>query len=332
MSTESRPSASISVNAAAVVAIVGSGLTCVFLMFAIFAVAVAGSRQPTQMPAALKTMTMGTLGIFLCLAIFGIVTGVGLIRLRNWARISALVWAGVSACFSGIGILIMSFVPIPAQPNVPAGPVSMVRWIVMGFYSVPLLVGVWWLILFNESEIKSQFTGPSVPTDPSIPQKLVIPLPVTIFAWLFIVSSVISLPFMFLIPSGMPLFLFGRVISGMAAKIIFSLSCVIFGISGVGILKLKPWAYSLALGLELFWLVNSCVGLLTPNHKAAMHAAVQKMVDAMQLPGNRATPNPMHQTDIGMYFGIAFSLALFGMLLYYRKSFLEAAAGAKAVY
>lgn len=101
---------------------------------------------------------MATNIFMMCLSLFGIVTGIGLIYLRNWARISILIWGGMLVFFGGIDIPIAFLMPIPptpSAPDLPAAGIQAVRLILLAIYGMPLLIGIWWLILFNRKTVKA---------------------------------------------------------------------------------------------------------------------------------------------------------------------------------
>jgi hypothetical protein len=47
---------------------------------------------------------------------------------------------------------------------------------------MPLLIGVWWLVLFNRKGVKAQLVEAAVAADPGLPRKPVCPLPIAVFA------------------------------------------------------------------------------------------------------------------------------------------------------
>jgi hypothetical protein len=138
---------SASVTAAAVVAIL-SGLflllCCSAAILAVLLIKLPGNA-PELPPFARNAMLAGQ-GFMICLSLFGVATRIGLIYLRNWARISILIWGGFSALFGVIGIpiaLLMPFSPPPNAPNLPTESMQLFRAILPLIYGVPLLVGIW---------------------------------------------------------------------------------------------------------------------------------------------------------------------------------------------
>jgi hypothetical protein len=72
-----------------------------------------------QMRPGIRALSLAMLFIFMACAAFGIVTGVGLLRLKNWARISALVWSGITVFFAGFALLLSLIIPMPPPRNAP---------------------------------------------------------------------------------------------------------------------------------------------------------------------------------------------------------------------
>jgi len=269
----------------------------------------------------------------ICLSLFGIATGIGLIYLRKWARISILIWAGFCAFFGVIGIpiaLLMPFSPTPNTANLPAEGMQLFRGILLTIYGMPLLIGIWWLVLFNRKSVKAQFAGTAVFADQSLPRKPACPLPVAVLAW-FYVASVLNLLFLPLLPFHVPLMLFGYVLPGSAGKIVLIITSLAFAIAGIGLLKLKPWSYSLTISLQLFWLASGVASALTPNYGAVMDSYMKDVQASFHLPETGASPfNFAQHYGWMMAGGLIFAGAILGLLVYYRPRFLEAASRAAA--
>jgi hypothetical protein len=62
---------------------------------------------------------LATQGFMMCVSLFGVATAIGPIYLRNWARISILIWGGMSVFFGVIGIPIAFLTLSSSAPNVP---------------------------------------------------------------------------------------------------------------------------------------------------------------------------------------------------------------------
>jgi hypothetical protein len=330
MGTSTRPSASI--IAAGVIAIVGSLLVLLGTGMSLFAfLFVTLPTASIEQPPFVRIVGIVTMAVALASSIFGIATGIGLFLLRNWARISAMVWAGISFFFGLIGVPIAVFMSIPrnsSSPGLTENFTFIFRILLLVIYGLPLVVGIWWLILFNRKAIKEQFMG-TAPVDPSLLRKPRCPAPIAVLAWFFITSAanVVILPFL---PFRAPVLLFGKWVGPPAGTLIFILICASLVVAGVGLLKLKPWSYSLTIGLQLLWLTSGVATMLTPGFSASFDAMVGKLAEAMHLPSNLNGPLDYSQfARWGMIGGIVLVVAILVMLLYFRERFLEAASSVK---
>src|SRR5262245_12730263 len=114
---------------------------------------------PVEMTAVLATESVILFG----LGIFGVVSAIGLLRLKNWARVSFLVFGGLLGGVSVMAMLgtLMAAVLMPQM--MPPGqqvPPGFVTGILLGFSAFWLaMVGlsVWWLIYFTRLRVKEQF-------------------------------------------------------------------------------------------------------------------------------------------------------------------------------
>jgi len=268
------------------------------------------------------------------LSIFGIFTGVGLIRLRNWARISILVWGGLCVFFGGIGVLVAFLMPQftpPNAPELPPGTEHLMQLTLIFIYGLPLLVGIWWLILFNRTSVKAEFAGADTLAGALLPQTPRCPLPVTVLAW-FYLTSILNFVFLPWMPPQVPVFVFGLALPPRVGLSVLLLSALGLFVAGVGILKLKPWSYSLLIGLQMFWLASTAVSLLNPNYKAAMASYLRDVQAWMHLPESQfSTASFMRQFGWMMILGLVFAGVILGMLVYYRPRFLAAASAVRAL-
>jgi hypothetical protein len=328
------PKRSASVTAAAIVAILG-GLFLVLCFSASFFVFLLTKLPGTvqDFPPSMRYIMLGAQAFMMCLSLFGIATGIGLLNLHKWARISILMWGGLSVFFGVMGIpvaYLMLLSPNPRAPGLPVEGMQAVRAILLVIYGIPFVIGVWWLMLFNRRAVKAQFAGGRASADPSLPQKPACPLPVAALAW-FYITSVLNLLFLPLLPFHVPLFIFGYVLPGGAGKIVLIITSLAFAIAGIGLLRLKPWSYSLTMGLQLFWLASTVVSGLTPNYSAVMDSYMKEMQASFLLSETHSSP-----FNFAQHFGwilvasLVFAGAILALLVYCRPRFLEAASRAAA--
>jgi hypothetical protein len=323
------PKRSVSITAAAIVAILGSLfllLCCLVILVGILSLELASTAP--EVPPFVRTAILASQGFMMCLCLFGIATGIGLIYLRNWARISILTWGGLSVFFGAIGIplgyLALSS-PIPNAPAMPAEGMQAVRGILLFIYGLPLLIGIWWLVLFNRQSVKAQFAGAAGSPDPNLPQKPRCPPPIAVLAW-FYITSILNLLFLPLLKFHVPVLIFGWVLPGGIGLTVLILNCLALFLAGIGLLKLKPWSYSLTIGLQSFWLASTIVSMLSPNYNAVMDSFLKEMQSSLHLPQTQFSPlNLTHHYGWAIGLGLLFAGAILGLLVYYRPRFLEAA-------
>ena len=326
--------ASTSIIVAAVVAILGGLfllLGCSVVFLGMLLVKLPGATS--AVPPFLRNAMLATQGFMMCLSLFGIATGIALLYLRNWARISILIWGGMLVFFGIIGIPIVLLMPFSLAPNAPDLPVESieaVRSILLIVYGMPLLIGIWWLVLFKRKTVKAQFGGTTISADPGLPQKPACPLPISVLAW-FYITSILNLLFLPFLPFRVPIFVFGRVLPGSVGLTVLTLGCLAFFLAGIGLLKLKPWSYSLTIGLQLFWLASTVVTMLSPNYNSVMESFLKEMQASLHLPETPFSPaNLARHYGWTVVLGLLFASAILGLLVYYRPRFLEAASRAAA--
>lgn len=278
-----------------------------------------------------RSWTIGVMGFLIGLSIFGVATGIGLFLLRNWARISALIWAGLSVFFGLAGVVVIFFsAALPASENLPAQSMWIFRLVLAAIYGIPLFIGIWWLILLNRRAIKLQFPGSGVSVDPEIPPKPRCPTPVAVLAWIFIASG-FNIPFLFFLPARIPMLFFGQPISGKTGIVFLIFILTLSAVIGAGLLKLKRWSYSLAIGMQFFGLANLLVSIFSPNFNSYSDSMLLEMEKAIPASnsGFQLVQNPDYFYWC-MCFGIVCVMAVLGILLFYRTRFLGLADGVRS--
>jgi hypothetical protein len=246
------------VTASAVVAIIGSVFTLVFAGFIVASAFVEGVQKPPHYGLIAFVMT----AVFIALAGLGIWTAVGLFRMRGWARVSILVFAGIMAAMGLLMGVMMSVLPLPPTPNAPAGAVAKFRWVMVAIYAVPFLIGVWWLVLFNRQSTREAFTATAVPGEVSRR-----PLSVSIIGWWNLASGVFSL-----IPAAirLPAFVAGVILTEWSATLFY----VVFGALGLylgwGLLKLDERARVVTIAWFAVTIAHSAYIALAPGPRERM--------------------------------------------------------------
>jgi hypothetical protein len=330
--TSPRPSGPV--VAAGIVAIIGSCLAILGAVLGLFGMTMLPSTPSAgQLPSGIQTMATVVLVVWLAVAVFGITTGVGILRLKNWARISALAWAAISAGLCSIILLFSMIMPLPA-PNGPH-PISTttLRMFIILFYSIPVVVGIWWLILFNRPRVRAEFLDTTSAEQAPIIAGIVpavsaaaprCPLPIAIIA-AFLALSFLSAFLMPLLHMPVPVILFAHRLHGSLATGTFVVTTMLMLVAAVGLWKLKLWSYPLIVCLQSFWLLSGLVTFLSPNFEQTM----REVFEEMQMPNSDYASQLYLQHRPLALVGLLPAVALLAILLYYRPAFLKAAEAAK---
>jgi hypothetical protein len=294
---------SAGVTVITILSLIGSALTFAMGIVTLAVMVLAPAPHSNQFPGSpifLKTiLVLGAL-VYLLPAVWGIVTGIGLWRLKSWARISIIVFAVLLSVTGGFAGLTSFFVPYPVEPNGGLDPsvVTGIR-IAMGLFWLTLLgIGIWWMIFFNRPKVKMQFVRPTPQfadastlqtADPlqnaavgAIPGTAERPLSITILAWLLLAGCVFM-------PLGIalhaPAVLFTKLLTGWSAASVFLVFSAIQLWIGIGLLRLKPAARMAAIIYFVFGAVNTAIFYLAPGSHtrlAALLATEQTMFPWMQ--------------------------------------------------
>jgi hypothetical protein len=285
----------VGVTISAVIVLVGCGVTfvsCAFMALGLAEMASRGAR-----PQFSKAAGVFLVLFMLALAIWGIATGIHLLHLREWARISVLVFSGLLLVISLPGIVMMLLVPFPTPPGV-ADPVLMQR--VMAATRVGMIVvygllaalGGWWLYFFNSRAVKDQFGNARTPEAASpaawAPAAVGSPSPkrpisITIIAYISLIGAcvlpvvqVMHVPMMFL----------GFVFTGWKASLIIMGFMTVQLLMAYGLLQLEPWGRSLAIYYFNFAIFNSIISVILPGAQSRFDEATALIQGTTGLPAS----------------------------------------------
>jgi hypothetical protein len=317
---------SSSVVAAGVIGILASLLAILTAIAAIVGLSIMPPGNAAAIPPFAKSMVVAMMVVFAGLAIFGIFTSVGVLRLKNWARISMLIWGGVMAIFCGLALVFAAFGPLQEPPGSSPISLSYVRILISVMYGIPFLIGAWWLWLFNQQRVKEQFLA--APTgkgqQPAAPQPRC-PLPLAILAGFSIFSAGFSL-LLPLTDFPVSVILFGYRIQGAIGVALFFLSAGIFLVGAVGMLRLRRWSYPLMLGQYFFWMASGTVTLVSPSYERNM----REMMSQMSLPEGPVGQAAFAQTRVFGILSLITGVLLIWLLLYCHNRFIDACAAKEA--
>lgn len=87
----------------------------------------------------------------------GMRIGIGLFRLRPWARLAALLWAGLTLAFCLSLIALRPFETFVISDRFVAPGESMRQLVSVALLILLLPTSVWWLFLFRIESVKAQF-------------------------------------------------------------------------------------------------------------------------------------------------------------------------------
>src|SRR5262249_54651181 len=239
--------------------------------------------------------------IYILPGVWGIVTAIGLLQLKNWARISIIVLSVLLLAFGLIiGLSSSVFFLTKPPPGMDRQEAAFVG-VFMGMLAATLIgLGTWWLVFFNRAKVKAQFAavpmlagfppGPvgypiqpsypvqppppasSAPVVPQAPQRPQRPLSITIIAWLMLVGC-LFLPINLALHT--PASLFVWVLTGWRADGFFLIVMALLVFIGIGLLRLNPYARLVGIGYFVFAILNSAVFFFAPGGRARMARMVE---------------------------------------------------------
>ena len=247
-------------------------------------------------------------------AVWGIVTAIGLLQVKNWARISTIIFSVLLIAFGAFGTLTSMVIFLKPPPGSGVDP-QVFRWIGVGTAVIALAqvgIGIWWMVFFNRARVKAQFLPqplafqhfgqsadpyaidprystmvpppgfPSAvdvalpPTPPiAAPQRTARPLSISIIAWFMLVSCLFIPIALFAHP---PLALFLTILTGWQSFVFMLISGSLNVYVGIALLKMKPVGRLVAIGYFIFGLLNAAVFYFAPGRSARL----QKLLDLQQ--------------------------------------------------
>ena len=351
MDSTRRPSGGVIVIA--VLSLLGSALC---LLMGIFMLAIPmiapGPQTPNTPipPGAFKVLMLVSSLFYIGPAIWGILTGIGLFRLKEWARISIIVFSVLLVLMVGFSGLALVLIPIPIPPGQAVDQTFMTVFrLVAGALSLFLVsIGVWWLVFFNRAKVKQQFAkvppaiaglvpAPQFANLSSAAPTIVMPtrpkppLSLTVIAYLMLVGC-FYMPFNLLMQA--PAVLFTKVLTGWSAGIYYFAVLALALYIAIGLLRLWPKACKVGIFYQMFLLINMAIFYLVPGGQS-------RMLELLE--GSQAT-NPWTRLWTGEQAAFHFNIMPFvwigmavGMIsvlveLYFlitRRAAFEAAAAAK---
>jgi hypothetical protein len=336
---------SAGVTVSAVVVIVGSAFTILCgAMLLIGALFVSKFAPAANVPASLGVIVVIEAVMFFGFGGWGLGSGIGLIGLRQWARISLLVFAALLVLCSLPAAVMMAVIPLPAinDANVPTNFMSIMRIGTVLFYATFAALGGLWLYFFNRKSVKAQFQSRrgaaetpaaqlplGTPVAAHTASQRTRPVSITIIGWFMIVGSVLA-PLTLLFDSAffpamqIPVYFLGLYFSGRSAYLVFVVWMAAQMAAGVGLLKLKNWGLFAAIGLQCLAVANLALLIGIPGSRARFQQIMNTMMASMN-------PRIPHTTPFAfpVWIGLASSIPILFVILWFlitrRHAFASAA-------
>jgi hypothetical protein len=257
----------------------------------------------------------------LALGGLGIVNGVGLLGLKNWARKIMVVGSGIAVNIS-VYCIYVSLALLGVPPTTAMKPATAhLLW--GSFFGLSLLVfgvGLWFVMAFTRTPAIASFvTAPVQPVGAvaSIPN---CPLPLALLAGFYVMGAIVSV-LLLRVPDRVPDVVFAHALYG-APRLQYVLFTTAAGIAAtIGLFRVRPWGIHLAIGLELFSISSHAANLLEPKAVESLRAALAAMAEhGANLPRDSAL-SFRYLEGLGLCFGLLLLL----ILLLTRSRFLRAA-------
>jgi len=135
---------------------------CLFSIAVSVAMPVAkiSGQEPDDVSISLESELMVTF-IFLIPALWGLANSIGLLRLRNWARISTILFAVVLGGTSGCLAIMAALFPSLSPSGLAPGEDSRIPMFLDLCGAAQLCIGIWWTISLSLPRVKEEFNRSS---------------------------------------------------------------------------------------------------------------------------------------------------------------------------
>ena len=319
---------SVGVTISAVVVILSSAFTLLggLLMLRSSALVSTASTTP-HAPVNFGMILVVEAVLILGFGGWGIASGIGLIYVKQWARISLLVFAGFLVCVSLPASALMALIPLP---NLSSSFMSLMRMGIVLFYAMFAVLGGFWIYFFNKRSVKAQFQA-MPPVRQSAAGDLFLaaavparsaserarPLSVTVIGWFLLIGSALA-PLGLLVNRalfpGMPIpfYFLGFFLLGRGAYLILGVWMAAQMAAAVGLLKLKNWGLFATIGLQCLALANVTLLMGIPGHRARFQQLMESMMASLH--ARMPQPAPL---DFPVWIGLVMSLPIVLVILYF---------------
>lgn len=347
------PFRSAAVDASAIALFLGSAF---MLLLAVMLPLTALAPPQPDLAFPFRGMLVVVAFLYLFVAAWGTITGVGVVKRRPWGRILIFVTAGIAIAFCVFGSIGIVIAPLmtPPPPDIPASSMRDAIIAGVGALLIPLGIAVWWLVLFTRPRVAGEFAAASsLPSMPSLvfePQPQImpttaapfaapeIPISIRVIAVVEIIFGALTFvgPFysrlMNLKP---PLLAFGFLVHGWGVSAFYVFLGITPIIFGVAILRRRVWGLDALIIFLLAGIANYGLMFVSParaRYNSEVQAQIQNFTAQIKLPDGSPATSPFEHMNIFRDMGVAFSMVLFAVLLYFlftrRRAFREACVAA----
>jgi hypothetical protein len=199
-------------------------------------------------------------------AVLGLLTAIGLFRMKNWARFSTLIFSPIpilmGLSFAAV-FLVMPMLQGHGDDLRSPGVKAVVTVMMLLGLGIAAL-GVFWLYYFNRAVTKLAFASAAGDTGPTIGVQIdgqSVPTSIAVIAAFAFFGALGSLPGLFF---NSPAWMLGFALKGVAAKTIYVLLVVLQLYAGIALVQLKSAGRMVAIALHSLWLLNSAITAFSP--------------------------------------------------------------------
>lgn len=182
-----------------------------------------------------------------------------------------------------------------------------------------MALGAFWLYFFNKRSVKDQFKGIPIQEGLAAESRPERPLVIVILGWLFIMGGCFT-PFVLFMRT--PAFFFSFAVPGHWGDLVFIAFAALSVVAGIGLLRLRPWSWIVAVGFQSMGLLNALSLILIPGALARFQGLLRVQRIAVGLPPD--TPNvipPASAMWIGFGIGALVAGAVLAILFWYKRAF-----------
>ena len=326
---------SVGVTLSAVVVIIGSGFTVLcsaMMLLGSALIPLTNSSASARLPEHFGYIVAVEAAIVFGFGGWGLASGVGLIKTKEWARISMLVYAVILVFIGLPAAVLMAFIRLPNtnDPNLPSNFVAIIQGGIALFYGTLAALGGFWLYFFNRQTVKAQFQAEQAVMEAGVPDlpagippaghnasQRVRPLSISIIAWFLLIGSALA-PIWFLfyivfLPSvPLPLCFLGFFFFGRSAFLILLFWLGVQMTAAVGLLKLKNWGRLTTIGLQFLTLVNFALAFGISANRVRFQQIMETMTASIDARMHQPVP-----FVFPMWMGAVMSLPIIIVILWF---------------